>query len=91
MTKQSMAELVKYLGERGYVSVEPDPEDRRGRLVKLTARGQSVFQALTDASTKFEELCEARLGRPKWREFKALIREVATSLEPVQFPEKDGS
>jgi DNA-binding MarR family transcriptional regulator len=39
MSKQAMGELVRYLRDRGYVDVKPDPADGRARLVTLTARG----------------------------------------------------
>jgi DNA-binding MarR family transcriptional regulator len=35
MTKQAMAELVAYLEAHGYVTREPDPSDRRAKLVRL--------------------------------------------------------
>ncbi len=82
MTKQGMAELVAYLRQRGYVELMPDPEDRRSRLVKLTDRGQAVFNALAEASSGFEAECGRRVGRATWRRFRSLLREVANALEP---------
>jgi DNA-binding MarR family transcriptional regulator len=40
--KQSMAHAVEQLERMGYLERRPDPNDRRGRLVFLTARGQGV-------------------------------------------------
>ena len=42
ITKQSMAELVEHLERLGYVERVPDPSDRRARIVRLTARGESL-------------------------------------------------
>ena len=39
MTKQAMGEFVADLADRGYVTVEPDPSDRRVRQVSLTPSG----------------------------------------------------
>ncbi|MFB7874433.1 MarR family winged helix-turn-helix transcriptional regulator [Nocardia sp. NPDC056064] len=42
MTKQAMAELVLHLERHGYVVREPDPADRRAKLVLPTGRGREV-------------------------------------------------
>lgn len=81
MTKQSMAELVAYLQERGYVELEPDPDDRRGKLVKLTETGWAVFRTLSEASNGFEAQCSRLVGEAKWEELKSLLRELVEALE----------
>jgi DNA-binding MarR family transcriptional regulator len=40
--KQTMAQAVEELEQLGYVERRPDPNDRRGRLVFLTKRGEKV-------------------------------------------------
>ena len=40
--KQTMAQAVEELERLGYVERRPDPNDRRARLVFLTARGEGV-------------------------------------------------
>ncbi len=48
LTHQSMSELVSGLESRGYVTRQPDPADRRARLVCLTPRGRELMRvALT--------------------------------------------
>jgi DNA-binding MarR family transcriptional regulator len=42
MTHQSMGELIDTLEHRGYVERRPDPDDRRARLVCLTAKGRQM-------------------------------------------------
>jgi DNA-binding MarR family transcriptional regulator len=80
MTKQSMAELVTYLQKRGYVEVSRDPNDRRGKLVRLTERGTAVFNVLADASNGFEADCARLVGRAKWERFRTLLAEVAGAV-----------
>jgi DNA-binding MarR family transcriptional regulator len=84
MTKQSMAELVGYRARRDYVSVEPDPNDRRGKLVKLTERGAGLFRALTAASDRFEDECRELIGAGEWTRFKEQVTRVARALEPLR-------
>jgi DNA-binding MarR family transcriptional regulator len=39
MSKQAVGELVRYLADRGYLTVAADPDDGRARRVNLTAAG----------------------------------------------------
>lgn len=49
MTHQAMGELVQALEHGGYLERQPDPGDRRARLIRLTPKGQAlVRQALHD-------------------------------------------
>ncbi|MGH2352869.1 MAG: MarR family winged helix-turn-helix transcriptional regulator [Chloroflexota bacterium] len=43
MTHQSMSELVAGLEARGYLERQPDPTDKRARLVRLTPRGRELL------------------------------------------------
>lgn len=45
ITPQSMGELVDELEELGYVTREPDPGDRRAKLIVLTDRGRAAVAA----------------------------------------------
>lgn len=44
ITVQGAQDQVRRLVERGYVSVGPDPADRRARLIVLTARGEAMMR-----------------------------------------------
>jgi DNA-binding MarR family transcriptional regulator len=45
MTPQAMGEVVDELVELGYVVREPDPSDRRAKLIVLTKRGRECVAA----------------------------------------------
>jgi DNA-binding MarR family transcriptional regulator len=77
MTKQSMAELVEHLRERGYLELAPDPSDGRAKLARLTGRGWKVHGALVRSSREFEKDCARSMGKNKWRELRALLEEFA--------------
>lgn len=60
MTKPSMAYLVEYLEQAGYMERLPDPSDGRARLIQLTARGwQQVEDALDIIADMEAELAAA--------------------------------
>lgn len=54
MDRSSVSRLIKHLEKSGYVSKEPDPEDRRGVLLSLTELGQqSTIAALKEKESAF--------------------------------------
>ena len=66
MTKQAMAELVAHLEAHGYLKREPDPGDRRAKLVLPTERGREVIALAQGMVPELEsavahELSEERL------------------------------
>ncbi|MGN6791931.1 MAG: MarR family winged helix-turn-helix transcriptional regulator [Streptosporangiaceae bacterium] len=58
ITKQGAAQIIDDMERRGYVEREPDPEDRRARLVRLSGRGE---RALANAR-RFHHDYERRLA-----------------------------
>jgi DNA-binding MarR family transcriptional regulator len=68
MTKQAMGEFVADLAERGFVTVEPDPSDRRARLVSLTEAGREASRWAWHTVGRVEDLWAERLS----------VRDVAT-------------
>lgn len=62
VTKQAMAEVVAYLEGHGYVTREPDPSDRRAKLVILTPKGRQVFDVLSELVPEIERDIADLLG-----------------------------
>ena len=67
--KQTMAQAIEELEAMGYVERRPDPNDRRGRLVFLTARGKGVRPVAAAAAGRVEAEWATVIGR---RELEAL-------------------
>ena len=76
ITKQSMAELVAHLERHGYVRRVPDPDDRRAKLVRATARGGQVYAIAREFVAQLEEEWTRRLGREKMEQLRALLEEL---------------
>ena len=51
MDRTTLTAALKPLERRGLVKVTPDPADRRSRILRLTAKGQSL---LVDATAVWE-------------------------------------
>ena len=57
VTKGAMTNTVSRLEEKGYVSVDKDPTDGRGKQVSLTTAGQSVRDdAVKKISTELQDM-----------------------------------
>lgn len=76
ITKQGAAQIVEDMERRGYVERAADPDDRRTRPVRLTARGQA---ALANAR-RFHRDFERRLVREHGAGAVSALRAVLTSV-----------
>src|SRR5262245_6284435 len=77
MTKQAMGEFVAALADLGLVEVQPDPADRRAKLVSLTPPGRRAADAARRALAKVEAHWAERLGADDLATLEALLARVA--------------
>jgi DNA-binding MarR family transcriptional regulator len=80
ITKQSMAELVAHLERHGYVERVPDPDDRRAKLVRSTARGEELYAIAREFVAEVEAEWTRRLGKAKMRQLRELLEELNAGL-----------
>lgn len=64
ISKQSAGQLVDMLVARGYLEREPDAEDRRRLVVRLTARGAHAAGVVREAVDAVESALCDRVGAP---------------------------
>jgi len=62
MTKQAMSELVGHLEQHGYIVREPDPADRRAKLVLPTEAGRAVVAIAQSLVPEVEARMAAVVG-----------------------------
>jgi DNA-binding MarR family transcriptional regulator len=77
MTKQAMGEFVADLADRGYVDVEPDPADRRVRLVSLTPSGREAAAWARATLQRVEDLWVGRLSARDVASLKRILARIA--------------
>lgn len=73
MTPQAMGELVDELEELGYLERQPDPTDRRAKLIVLTDRGRACVATGVATIQGIEERIEAILGARGHAELRKLL------------------
>lgn len=79
MTPQSMAELVNDLEHMGYLRRQPDPTDRRAKLITLTARGHASVTAARETISQLEMDLEQLVGTRALRQLRSTLRRILTS------------
>lgn len=83
MTKQSMAYLTNDLATLGYVTIEPDPQDGRAKLVRLTERGHAVWAALVELSRQVEEESARAIGSDRILDLRRTLLDLDRALGPT--------
>jgi DNA-binding MarR family transcriptional regulator len=87
VTSGTMTNRVDRLAEAGLVSRHPDPQDKRGVLVALTARGRAVVDAALEDLLRRERELLTGLDREKRRELAALLRILLAPFDAGQTPD----
>jgi DNA-binding MarR family transcriptional regulator len=89
ITKQSMGYLVDALEAGGYVERAPDPSDGRAKVVRLTTKGWAAVRAIRAAVRREEADWAARIGADRVALLRAILRDLAASLEVQPRPFSD--
>jgi DNA-binding MarR family transcriptional regulator len=74
VTSGTMTNRVDRLAARGYVERYPDPEDRRGVIVRLTAEGKTAVDAAFEALLEAEKSLLADLPAKEQKRLAGLLR-----------------
>lgn len=84
MTKQAMAELVTHLEAHGYVDRVPDPNDRRAKLVRPTAKGRRVYGVVRDLVPELEQQLVDVLGATRVRQLRRDLDTIRVTFGPSE-------
>jgi DNA-binding MarR family transcriptional regulator len=80
LTKQAVSEVIPELEELGYVTREPDPRDKRAKIVRLTPKGR---EATLTGRRLFAEI-EAEWAEQFGDELLAALREAAERIAAAE-------
>ncbi|MGH8924781.1 MAG: MarR family winged helix-turn-helix transcriptional regulator [Acidimicrobiia bacterium] len=82
VSRQAINELVQGLERQDLVEVVPDPDSRRSRLVRPTARGRRSVRLALETFTQLETELRTRIGdRPVDQLRRALVSDWGDPLE----------
>ena len=82
LTSSGMTKRLDKLEAAGLVAREPDPGDRRGTLITLTAAGRELIDALTEAHLENERRILGGLDPLEQRQLANLLRKLQLGLPP---------
>ena len=82
LTSSGTTKRLDRLEQAGLVAREPDPADRRGTLIGLTAAGRQLVDAVTEAHLANEERLLAGLSSAERRRLADLLRALQLGLPP---------
>jgi DNA-binding MarR family transcriptional regulator len=90
ITKQSVNDLLRDLERLGYIVLRPDPDDKRARLVRLTARGRHLDAIVREQARAAEAELAETLGASRFNALRQclldLLRDGHASEKSVPAP-----
>ena len=86
ITKQSVHDLLGHMEERGYLVREPDPTDRRARVVRLTAAGSRLELVVRAAAADAEAQIAEMLGDRRFHQLRDALRLLVEQLDAKRPP-----
>src|SRR4051812_27115322 len=79
-TKQTVGEVTSELEQMGYVERVPDPEDKRAKIIRLTARGREAQRAGRRLIDDVEAEWAERYGKQRVAALRELLEEVVGQI-----------
>ncbi|MBA2575707.1 MAG: hypothetical protein H0V05_03545, partial [Euzebyaceae bacterium] len=76
-----ISQQIGYLERHGYVAVEPDPEDNRAKLVRLTPLGAETRDVCRPLFRTIEQRWRRRYGRDNVRALREALEALAGQLD----------
>ena len=86
ITKQSVNDLVRDMEERGYLVRVPDPNDGRARIIRLTAKGHRLEQAVYEAAGSAEQTIAHVLGPRRFAQMRESLDQLAQQITAGDMP-----
>jgi len=84
ITKQSVHDLLTHMEQRGYLVREPDPTDRRARVVRLTESGRRLELEVRAQAAGAEEKVAAMLGEPGFTQLRDALHQLVGQLDAAR-------
>ena len=80
-SKQLCLQSLKPIEQAGYIRREPDPQDKRARLVTLTDSGQKLIQHAFEEMQAIQDDYETRIGADRVRALGDCLRAAAQAMQ----------
>jgi DNA-binding MarR family transcriptional regulator len=84
LTSSGTTKRLDRLEQAGLITRGPDPDDRRGTLITLTAAGRKLIDAVTEAHMENERRLLSALTEAEQRRLADLLRKLQLGLPPMR-------
>jgi DNA-binding MarR family transcriptional regulator len=81
LSSGGMTKRIDRLEDEGFIERRPDPQDRRGTLIRLTRRGRERVDSALEAHLRNEDELLAALSPDERAELDGLLRKLLGELE----------
>jgi DNA-binding MarR family transcriptional regulator len=86
MTKQSLGEFVTTMQKAGFLHIDPDPTDRRARIVRPTAKGLRLKARILEIFAETEDRWRHEIGARDWDTFRRVLAHIAARSSQDRTP-----
>jgi DNA-binding MarR family transcriptional regulator len=83
ITKQSVNDLLGHLERFGYITREPDPNDGRARVIRLTSKGRELQSVIYSQAQAAELRVADLLGTRRFAQLRSGLEELTRRLDSV--------
>lgn len=83
MDKVKVSRAAATLVARGLLRQMQDPGDGRARVLRMTRKGQKVFEAIVPLARRLESELTAGLSRAEWASFQKLLLKLHAHLDQI--------
>ena len=81
LSKQAVNDLVREFEAMGYITLEPDPDDRRAKRIVATDRGWRTVQVSLKSSNATSRRWAKQDGEARYAVFEEVLREIVTAQD----------
>jgi DNA-binding MarR family transcriptional regulator len=91
MDKVKVSRASASLVARGLLRQAQDPEDGRGRLLRLTRKGTTVLEGMVPLACELEEQLAGGLSRTEWNGLLKTLSKLNSHVQAVAGPDRGGA
>ncbi len=89
MDKVKVSRAAASLVARGLLRQSQDPDDGRGRLLRLTRKGATTYASIKPMAREIETTLSAGLSRTEWNALHKALAKLVDHVQPLQAASSD--
>lgn len=90
ITKQSVNDLLGHLEHHGYLTREPDPNDGRARIIRLTPKGRQLQKTIHSQAQAAEQRIADTLGARRLTQLQRALEDLTALVAHDDLPSPGG-